>query len=183
MKRESRIHLASRLGSRRFSIVPAVLCGVLSALCAGLIPAVGAWGLAAICTKPGGFHIGAFFATLAVLGVLKGLFQYGESAISARIAYNGMAILRDRIFAVLRRLAPAKLSGKEKGNLISVIMADVEHLEVFYSHTLVPVLSTALYGIVLSVFMATFHPVLGVLALVAYGTVGFVVPFVSAKCS
>lgn len=187
MKGESRIHLVFRLvnllGSRRFSIVPAVLCGLLSALCAGLIPAVGAWGLAAICTKSGSLHIVSFVGILAFLGVLRGLFRYGESAISARIAYNSMATLRDRIFTVLRTLAPAKLSGEEKGNLISVIMADVEHLEVFYGHTLVPVLSTALYAVVLSVFMGTFHPVLGILALVAYGTVGFIIPFVSAKCS
>ena len=135
MKRESRIHLVFRLvkllGSSRFSIVPAVLCGFLSALCAGLIPAVGAWGLAAICTKSGSLHIVSFVGILVFLGALRGLFRYGESAISARIAYNSMATLRDRIFTVLRTLAPAKLSGEEKGNLISVIMADVEHLEVF----------------------------------------------------
>ncbi|MBR5279513.1 MAG: ABC transporter ATP-binding protein [Clostridia bacterium] len=187
MKRENRIRIACRLikilDRRRFAIVPAVLCGLMSALCEGLIPAVGAWGLAAICTKNGHFHIGPFFGILAVLGILRGIFRYGETAISSRIAYNGMAMLRNRIFTALRKLAPAKLSGKNRGDLITVIMADVEHLESFYGHTIVPVISTALYAIVISVFMATFHPVLGLIAFAAYTAVGFVVPFVSAVCS
>lgn len=187
MKRESRMHLAFRLvqltGAKPMSIGTAVLCGVLGALCAGLIPAVAAWGLGAICTKSGSFHIAAFLGILVVLGVLRGIFRYGESVISARLAYNSMAVLRDRIFSVLRTLAPGKLSGKEKGNLIAVIMADVEHLEVFYGHTLVPVLSTVLYVLVLSLFIGTFHPLLGILALIAYAVVGFILPFVSAKWS
>lgn len=184
MKHESRFRIACRLvqllGSLRISIVLAVLCGLLGALCTGLIPALGAWALAEVCTKSGEIRLVFFFAGLVLLGILRGLFRYGESVIGARLAYTGMAMLRDRIFAALRRLAPGKLSGKDRGNLVSLIMTDVEHLEVFYGHTLVPVISTALYVILLSVFMGLFHPMLGVIAFVAYVSVGFVIPYVSA---
>ncbi len=187
MKKESRIHIAFRLlrlvKSLRFSIVLAVLCGILGALCAAAIPVLGAWGLAAFCTHSEGIHPAGFFVGLVILGILRGLFRYGETVIGSRTAYTGMHILRDRIFATLRTLAPAKLSGREKGNLISLIMADVEQLETFYGHTLVPAVSTAFYALTLSVFMGVFHPVLGLLALTAYGVVGFVIPYVSATCS
>ena len=80
-----------------------------------------------------------FFAALGILAVLRGLFHYGEQYCNHFIAFKLLALIRHKVFAALRRLCPAKLEGKDKGNLISMITTDVELLEVFYAHTISPI--------------------------------------------
>ncbi len=161
-------------------IVLAVILKLLSGLCAVMLPVIGSYALLAFFDTHTVTHLNSCFCALVIFAVLRGAFQYGASWVTAKIAYTGMAELRNRLFAVLRQLWPSKLSGKNKGNLVSLLTSDIELLEVFYSHTFVPVLSTILYVIILAVFIGTFHPLLGGLALVAYGIVGFVIPLVSA---
>ncbi len=187
MKRESRFHIALRLihlvRPLWKSVVWAAVCGLLGGLCVVLIPVLGSFALLDFLQNPIAANLFLFGAAIVLLAILRGAFRYGESTLSARLSYTGMAILRDRIFGALRNSAPVKFSGQEKGRLVSIIMSDVENLEVFYEHTLVRVISTALYVLILTIFIGFFHPVLGLLAFAAYSIVGFLIPFVSIKCS
>ena len=94
-----------------------------------------------------------------------------------------MALIRDKVFQALRKLCPAKLEGKDKGDLISVITSDIELLEVFYAHTISPIAIAFLFCIILCVFIGSYHPVLGGIALAAYITVGGIVPLVTSRLS
>lgn len=87
------------------------------------------------------------------------------------------------MFRALRRLCPAKLEGKDKGNLISVITSDIELLEVFYAHTISPIVIALLYSLLLCLFIGSFHVVLGLIALAAYIAVGIVIPILTSKRS
>ena len=80
------------------------------------------------------------------------------------------------MFQALRRLAPAKLEGRDKGNLIQLITSDIELLEVFYAHTLSPVLIALLMTAFMTVWIGRLHPLLGLTALMAYLTVGIAIP-------
>ena len=94
-----------------------------------------------------------------------------------------MALIRDKVFGALRRLCPAKLEGKDKGNLISIITSDIELLEVFYAHTISPVCIAFLFCIIMVCFIGSYHVALGILALAAYITVGVIIPLVTSKLS
>lgn len=94
-----------------------------------------------------------------------------------------MALLRENVFAALRRLCPAKLEGKDRGNLISLITSDIELLEVFYAHTISPIAIAALFTMVMCLFIGSFHWALGLLALLAYVVVGVAVPLIASKQS
>lgn len=187
MKHNSRFYIALRLIRLirplwKF-VVWAAVCGLLGGLCVVMIPVFGAYALLDFLQNPIVANLVLFGIVIVILAILRGAFRYGESTLSARLSYTGMAILRDRIFGALRNLAPVKFSGREKGRLVSIIMTDVEHLEVFYEHTLVRVISTALYVLIIAIYIGFFHPILGILAFVAYGIVGFLIPFMSVKCS
>ena len=91
--------------------------------------------------------------------------------------------MRDRVFFALRKLSPAKLEGRDRGDLIAVITSDIELLEVFYAHTISPAVIAFLFTVTACVFIGSFHPLLGVVALVAYLTVGLLVPFLLSKAN
>lgn len=99
------------------------------------------------------------------------------------IAFKLLALLRDKVFRALRRLCPAKLEGRDKGDLISVITSDIELLEVFYAHTISPAAIAFLFTIVMCLFIGSYHWLLGLIALAAYLTVGIVIPLVTSKLS
>ena len=161
----------------------AVLMGLIGHLCAAFLTVFGGYGLmmAAKGVEPSSFAI--LFVVLAVMALLRGVLRYGEQACNHFIAFKLLALLRDRVFRALRRLCPAKLEGKEKGNLIAVITSDIELLEVFYAHTISPVLIAVLFTIILCLFIGSFHWALGLLALVAYGVVGILIPLIISKKS
>ena len=95
-----------------------------------------------------------------------------------------LALIRDHVFTALRRLCPAKLEGRGKGDLISMLTSDVELLEVFYAHTISPVLIALIMSVAMSVLIGMWHPLLGVLALFSYALVGIVVPMrISSRCA
>ena len=91
--------------------------------------------------------------------------------------------MRDKVFRALRRLCPAKLEGRDKGDLISVITSDIELLEVFYAHTISPAAIAFLFTVIMSLFIGSFHWLLGLIALAAYLTVGVVIPLAASKIS
>ena len=109
--------------------------------------------------------------------------RYGEQACNHFIAFKLLALLRDRVFRALRRLAPAKLDGRDKGDLITVITSDIELLEVFYAHTISPALIALLFSGGMAAFIGSFHPLLGVWALAAYVVVGVAVPVLTSHAS
>ena len=103
--------------------------------------------------------------------------------ICSAFVFKLLALIRDKVFLALRKLCPAKLEGRDKGDLIAVITSDIELLEVFYAHTISPAAIAALYTVILCLFIGSFHPALGILALFAYLTVGLGIPFVTSKAS
>ena len=158
----------------------AVLLGLLGFACAIAIPVLGGFAALSVLETqvfPSGLVVFSLFAA----AVLRGFLRYGEQTCNHYIAFRLLALIRDRVFAALRRLAPAKLDGREKGALISLITSDVELLEVFYAHTISPVVIALLLSLGMALFIGSFHWLLGVIALLAYGTVGIVVPLFSAR--
>ena len=119
------------------------------------------------------FSIKGIFILLAVL---RGVLHYVEQYCNHFIAFKLLAIIRHKVFAALRKLCPAKLEGRDKGNLISIITTDIELLEVFYAHTISPIAIAVLTSLVMILFIGGYHPAAGVFALAAYLVVGVVIP-------
>lgn len=126
----------------------------------------------------------SFAACGGIMGacaLLRAVLRYGEQTCGHYIAFKLLAILRDHIFGALRRLAPAKLEGRGRGDLISLITGDIELLEVFYAHTIAPVCIGVLVSLVMSLTIGAFAPLLGLLAAGAYLVVGCLIPLASAR--
>ncbi len=113
---------------------------------------------------------------MLVIAVLRGVLHYAEQYCNHFIAFKLLAIIRHKVFAALRKLCPAKLEGRDKGNLISLITTDIELLEVFYAHTISPIAIAALTSVILVLFIGRYHWLAGLLALTAYLIVGAVIP-------
>ena len=119
---------------------------------------------------------GSFFMILFLVAVLRGVLHYGEQYCNHFIAFKLLAIVRHKVFANLRRLCPAKLEGKDRGDLISIITTDIELLEVFYAHTISPIAIAVIVSIFMTAFIGRQNALAGLLALIAYLTVGVVIP-------
>ena len=113
---------------------------------------------------------------MIVIAVLRGILHYAEQYCNHFIAFKLLAIIRHKVFASLRKLCPAKLEGRDKGNLISIITTDIELLEVFYAHTISPIAIAIITSLIMVIFIGGYHWLAGLLALVAYLTVGVVIP-------
>ena len=119
---------------------------------------------------------------MLIIVVLRGILHYAEQYCNHFIAFKLLAIIRHKVFAALRKLCPAKLEGRDKGNLISIITTDIELLEVFYAHTISPIAIATLTSLVMVVFIGRYHWLAGILALIAYLIVGVVIPMWNGKC-
>ena len=113
---------------------------------------------------------------MIIIAVLSGILHYAEQYCNHFIAFKLLAIIRHKVFAALRKLCPAKLEGRDKGNLISIITTDIELLEVFYAHTISPIAIATLTSLIMVIFIGRYHWLAGLLALVAYLIVGVVIP-------
>ena len=118
---------------------------------------------------------------MIVMAVLRGILHYVEQYCNHFIAFKLLAIIRHKVFAALRKLCPAKLEGRDKGNLISIITTDIELLEVFYAHTISPIAIATLTSIIMVIFIERYHWLAGVLALAAYLIVGVAIPMWNGK--
>ena len=118
---------------------------------------------------------------MIVIAVLRGILHYVEQYCNHFIAFKLLAIIRHKVFASLRKLCPAKLEGRDKGNLISIITTDIELLEVFYAHTISPIAIATLTSIIMVIFIGRYHWLAGLLALTAYLIVGVVIPMWNGK--
>lgn len=161
-------------------MILAILMGLLGHLCASFITIFGAFGILQVLGMWKG-SLGFLFIGVAVFAVLRGILRYAEQSCNHFIAFKLLALIRDEVFQSLRKLTPAKLEGKDKGNLITVITSDIELLEVFYAHTISPTAIAVLYTILLCLFIGQFHVILGILALLAYLVVGVLIPLAVSK--
>ena len=118
---------------------------------------------------------------MIVIAVLRGILHYVEQYCNHFIAFKLLAIIRHKVFASLRKLCPAKLEGRDKGNLISIITTDIELLEVFYAHTISPIAIATLTSIIMVIFIGRYHWLAGLLSLAAYLIVGVAIPMWNGK--
>lgn len=167
----------------------AIILGVLGYLCAIFLTIFAGYGLlhnllmllgVDVTSENLGYFLslasGKLALTLIVLAVLRGLLHYGEQYCNHFIAFKLLAIIRHKVFAALRKLCPAKLEGRDKGNLIAIITSDIELLEVFYAHTISPIAIAIVTSLVMVLFIGRQDPVAGGIALLGYLTVGVLIP-------
>lgn len=159
----------------------AIIMGCIGNLMATFITILGGVGLGALLGYFPGVSLKAVFAVIIVCAVLRGVLRYTEQASNHYIAFKLLARIRHQVFARLRKLAPAKLEGKEKGNLISIITSDIELLEVFYAHTISPIAIAVITSLVMAGFIGHFSVWLGILAAVFYVLVGAVIPMINGR--
>lgn len=161
MKQESNFKLMLRMSSLVKPLtgymILAITLGVTGFLCAIFIPYFASLLIAHIAIQAPDFPISVFFIIMGVCAILRGILHYGEQACNHYIAFKLLAILRDRVFSTLRRLCPAKLEGKDSGNLIFLITSDIEALEVFYAHTISPIFIAILTCLILLGMFLNLH--------------------------
>lgn len=185
MKRRSGFQIMARLIIELKPLAPVMLItigmGVLGFLAAIAIATFGAVALGVLIGEVTSFTFKSAVIVMIVCAVLRGLLRYCEQLSGHYIAFKILVILRDKIFTVLRRLAPAKLEGKEKGNLISLITSDIELLEVFYAHTIAPITIAIITNAIISIILFRINPWFGILGAVFFLIVGFAIPYLSSK--
>ena len=158
----------------------AIAMGLIGHLCAAFITVFGGY---AILNVLKGQELSFLFAAVLVFSLARGFLRYAEQSCNHFIAFRLLALIRDQVFGALRHLGPAKLEGKDKGNLISIITSDIELLEVFYAHTISPICIAVLFSAVMVCFLGSYHVLLGLLALTAYATIGMLIPLVTSRMS
>lgn len=187
MKKRSGFHVMIRLiglvKPLAGFMVLAITMGLIGHLCAAFITVFGGYAVVNLLGMDTPFTLTVIFVSVCVFALVRGVLRYAEQACNHFIAFQLLALIRDKVFRALRRLCPAKLEGKDKGNLISVITSDIELLEVFYAHTISPVVIAFLFSVILYLFIGSFAPVLGWIALAAYITVGVIIPVVTSEVS
>lgn len=164
-------------------MILAVAMGLIGHLCASFITVFGGYAILHVLHPEWSWNLTALFAAVLMFALLRGFLRYAEQACNHFIAFKLLALIRDKVFGALRRLCPAKLDGKDKGNLISIITSDIELLEVFYAHTISPICIAVLFSFVMISFIGSYHAALGGGALIAYVTVGALIPFVTSRLS
>lgn len=161
----------------------AVFLGVCGFLCAEFITIMGGYAMLDVLKFETLFSLKTVFVCVLLLAVFRAAFRCTEQYLNHYIAFTLLALIRDRVFKALRRLCPAKLEGRDKGDLISVITSDIELLEVFYAHTISPICIAAVMTVIMTIFIAAQNVTLGLIALAAYICVGVVVPIVIFRLS
>ncbi len=161
----------------------AITLGLIGHLLASFITIFAGYAALKVWGFPIAHSFAFFFVCMVVFAIARGFARYTEQSCNHYIAFKLLALIRAKAFAALRRLCPAKLEGRDKGDLISVITSDIELLEVFYAHTISPIAIATIYSVILSLFIGYIHWGLGLLALAAYVTVGVIVPVIASKTS
>ena len=139
-------------------MLAAIVMGVAGHFCATFITIFGGFGiLRALGLASPVRTVGTAFACILVFALLRGVLRYAEQASNHYIAFKLLALIRDKVFGALRRLTPAKLEGRDRGDLISLITADIEALEVFYAHTISPICIACICVIGMTGFVGSWH--------------------------
>ncbi|EAD0585765.1 ABC transporter ATP-binding protein [Listeria monocytogenes] len=164
----------------RGKMILAILLGIISNISVILISLIGAYGiLAVILAQP--LNPYKWLFVMVGCGVLRGVARYLEQYLNHDIAFRLLAIIRERIFSTLRKLGPARLSGKKSGDLITAITSDVEALEVFFAHTISPVFIALGTTIATVGFLGMYDTGLALILLLGQILVGVVLPMISYK--
>ena len=161
-------------------MILAITMGLIGHLCAAFITVCGGYAILNVLNAQ---PTTILFSAVLIFALVRGFLRYAEQACNHFIAFKLLGLIRDKVFGALRRLCPAKLEGKDKGNLISIITSDIELLEVFYAHTISPIAIAFLFCMIMVCFIGSYHVALGALALAAYFTVGVIIPIVTSKLS
>ena len=157
-------------------MILAILMGCAGNLMATFITILGGYGFLGVFGTLEHVNLTLVVGLLISFALLRGVLRYAEQACNHFIAFKLLAHIRHKVFEALRKLAPAKLDGSEKGNLISIITSDIELLEVFYAHTISPICIAILTSIFMVIFIGEFHPLFALVAAVFYGIVGALIP-------
>ncbi len=161
----------------------AVALGLAGHLAATFVTVLGGVAVLGALGEPVGLGTVAALWAMGACALVRGPLRYGEQACNHYIAFKLLALVRDRVFTALRRLAPAKLEGRDKGDLVALVTSDIELLEVFFAHTVSPVLIAVLFSAVMVAFIGSFSPWLSLVALLAYVAVGAVVPVAASRAA
>lgn len=159
----------------------AIIAGVIGNLAAIFIPAYSSYVIANIVSRADQINLNMSFILLIVLAISRGFLRYVEQLCNHFIAFKLLAIIRNKVFRALRRLAPAKLEGKEKGNLISLITKDIELLEVFYAHTISPIFIAFITSVIVVSILFAYSVKAAIFAMISYLIVGLFLPIFSSK--
>lgn len=162
-------------------MIAAITMGVIGFLTAIFIIVLGGVGLLNILGFATALSLKQVIIGIVICAVLRGILRYAEQGSNHYIAFKLLALIRHKVFIKLRKLAPAKLEGKDKGNLISIITTDTELLEVFYAHTISPIIIAFITSVIMTIFIGRYNIFLGVIALVAYFIVGVIIPVWSSN--
>lgn len=163
-------------------MLAAIILGTAGYLCAIFLTILAGQVIVHGVIAGGAGSVKTIITVMLIIAVLRGILHYAEQYCNHFIAFKLLAIIRHKVFAALRKLCPAKLEGRDKGNLISIITTDIELLEVFYAHTISPIAIATLTSLVMVVFIGRYHWLAGILALIAYLIVGVVIPMWNGKC-
>ena len=161
----------------------AVTAGTLAYLAVQFIPVLGGYAILSGLGLDVPLALNTIWILLPLLALLRAILRFIEQRLNHYIAFTLLALVRDRVFGALRRLCPAKLEGRDKGDLVALITSDVELLEVFYAHTISPICIALIVETVMCVYIGTFHIGLGLLALAGFLCVGIVVPAIISGVS
>lgn len=162
-------------------MIAAITMGVIGFLTAIFIIVLGGVGLLNILGFATALSLKQVIIGIVICAVLRGILRYAEQGSNHYIAFKLLALIRHKVFIKLRKLAPAKLEGKDKGNLISIITTDTELLEVFYAHTISPIIIAFITSVIMTIFIGSYNIFLGAIALVAYFIVGVIIPVWSSN--
>lgn len=162
-------------------MILAILMGLIGHLCASFITILGGYAILDVLNFNIGINLSTIFIIILLCALFRGVFRYIEQSCNHYIAFKLLALLRDKVFVALRKLCPAKLEGRDKGNLIAVITSDIELLEVFYAHTISPIVIALLFSIIMIGFIGSYHWLLGLIAFMAYLFIGLIIPLIISK--
>lgn len=162
-------------------MIAAITMGVIGFLTAIFIIVLGGVGLLNILGFATALSLKQVIIGIVICAVLRGILRYAEQGSNHYIAFKLLALIRHKVFIKLRKLVPAKLEGKDKGNLISIITTDTELLEVFYAHTISPIIIAFITSVIMTIFIGSYNIFLGAIALVAYFIVGVIIPVWSSN--
>lgn len=185
MKKRSNLNLTGRL----LKLVKPLLAAEITAIVmgvAGFVSAIfltifGAWAILGLMGFSTPMVQKTMYTWIIIFAVCRGFLGYAEQYCNHYIAFHLLALLRDKVFTSLRSLCPAKLEGKDKGDLIGIITSDIEMVELFYAHTISPVSIAFIMSVIMTVFIGSFHPLAGVIAAAGYITVGVLLPWYITK--
>lgn len=185
MNRKSGFYFMKRLILELKPLIPVMFItismGVLGFLSAIFMTSFGAVAIMSLLKEGAKITFTTSLIVMAVCAILRGPLRYVEQLSGHFIAFKILVILRDKVFTALRKLAPAKLENKEKGNLISLITADIELLEVFYAHTIAPISIAIITNTIVAIILFNISQYYGILAFILYITIGFFIPYFTSK--